>query len=375
MKIVIDDKIPFIRDVFEPYAEVVYCKGSSINSEIVADADALVVRTRTKCNKNLLEGSKVKIVASATIGYDHIDTKWCESNGIKWTNAPGCNSGSVKQYITAALFLLASKHNLNLRSMTIGVIGVGNVGSKVVASAKAIGMNVLQNDPPRSRKEGDANFVSLDKIFADADIITVHVPYTREGTDKTHHLINGENLRAMKKDCYLFNSSRGEVVDNPALLTALESGHIAGTVLDVWEGEPDADRRLIARADISTPHIAGYSVDGKANGTIKAVREVSLTLGLPLQGWEPASLPQPQNPLIDLTDMPESLSPLEMAGTAVLATYPILKDNNDFKNHPENFESLRDNYWKRREFSSFTVITDNKECSAIVTLLGFNVKL
>jgi erythronate-4-phosphate dehydrogenase len=374
MKIVIDDKIPFIKNVFEPCAEVVYCKGSNINKEIVADADALIVRTRTKCNKNLLEGSKVKIVASATIGYDHIDTAWCESNGIKWTNAPGCNSGSVKQYITAALFLLASKHQLDLRSMTLGVIGVGNVGSKVVASAKAIGMNVLQNDPPRSRKEGDATFVSLEKIFAEADIITVHVPYSREGTDKTHHLINGDNLCTMKKGCYLFNSSRGEVVDNPALLAALESGHIAGAVLDVWEDEPDADRRLIARADISTPHIAGYSVDGKANGTIKAVHQVSSALGMPLQGWEPASLPQPENPVIDITGQPESMSPLEMAGTAVLATYPISKDNENFKNNPEKFESLRDNYWKRREFSSYTVITCNKECSALVTELGFNVK-
>jgi erythronate-4-phosphate dehydrogenase len=374
MKIVIDDKIPFIKGVFEPYANVVYSKGSSITREMVSDADALIVRTRTKCSKSLLEGSIVKIVASATIGYDHIDTAWCESNGIRWTNAPGCNSGSVKQYITAALFLMASKHSLDLASMTLGVVGVGNVGSKVVASAKALGMNVLQNDPPRSRKEGAAGFVSLEKIFTGSDIITIHVPYTKEGIDKTHHLINGENLCAMKKGSYLFNSSRGEVVDNMALLEALRSGQISGTVLDVWEGEPDADERLIARADISTPHIAGYSVDGKANGTIKAVYEVSEVLGLPLLEWVPSSLPQPENPVIDLREMGESCSPLELAGKAVLSTYPISTDNDNFKNNPKIFESLRDNYWKRREFGSYTVITDNKECSRIVTRLGFNVK-
>jgi len=374
MKIVIDDKIPFIHDVFEPYAEVIYCKGSSINKELVADADALIVRTRTKCNKSLLEGSRVRIIASATIGFDHIDTVWCESAGIKWTNAPGCNSGSVKQYITASLFYLASKHSLDLRSMTLGVIGVGNVGSKVVSSAKAIGMNVLQNDPPRSRKEGPAGFVSLEKIFSESDIITIHVPYTKEGIDRTHHLINSGNLCTLKQGCYLFNSSRGEVVDNKALLEALENGTIAGTVLDVWEGEPDADRRLIARANISTPHIAGYSVDGKANGTIKAVHEVSSVLGLPLQGWKPSTLPLPGDPEIDLTGAAGSCSALELAGKAVLATYPISEDDNSFKNNPEKFESLRDNYRKRREFSSYTVITDDKECSAIVTRLGFNVK-
>lgn len=374
MKIVIDDKIPFIKDVFEPYAEVIYSKGSAVNREMVSDADALIVRTRTKCNAALLEGSSVKIIASATIGFDHIDTGWCESHGIKWTNAPGCNSGSVMQYITSSLFFLASKHSLRLDSMKLGVVGVGNVGSKVAAAVRAIGMKVLLNDPPRSRKEGPEGFVTLEEILSECDIVTIHVPYSKEGTDRTHHLIDGRNLYSMKKGSFLFNSSRGEVVDNAALYEALAGEHLAGTVLDVWEGEPDADRRLIARADVSTPHIAGYSVDGKANGTIKAVNEVSALLGLPLTRWKPSSIPLPPDPFIDLTAYPASLSSLELAAIAVDTTYPIIKDINNFKENPQLFESLRDNYWKRREFSSFTVDCKNRESSEMLRKLGFNVK-
>jgi erythronate-4-phosphate dehydrogenase len=374
MKIVIDDKIPFIRDAFEPYAEVVYCPGRDIDSLMVKDADALIVRTRTKCNKALLDGSRVKIVASATIGYDHIDTFWCENNGIRWVNAPGCNSGSVMQYITASLFFLSSKYSLDLRSMTLGVVGVGNVGSKVVAAAKAIGMKVLQNDPPRKRRENISSFISLDKLLAQSDIVTIHVPYTKDGHDKTHYLLNSENLYKMKEGSFLINSSRGEVVDNSALRKAVEKDYLAGTILDVWEGEPDADRKLIALAEISTPHIAGYSVDGKANGTMKAVHEVSATLGLPLGDWRPSSLPEPAAPFIDLLPFSRTHSSVETVGLAVKATYPIEKDNNEFKKNPEKFESLRDNYWKRREFSSFTALADDDESCQILTLLGFKIK-
>lgn len=374
MKIVIDDKIPFIRDVFEPFAEVVYCKGSLIDKALVADADALIVRTRTKCNKALLAGSKVKIVASATIGYDHIDTVWCEGNGIKWTNAPGCNSGSVMQYVTSSLFFLASKHSLDLRSLTLGVVGVGNVGSKVVTAAKAIGMKVLQNDPPRCRRENKNTFIPLETLLEKSDIVTLHVPYTKEGYDKTHYLINSSNIYKMKKGSFLFNSSRGEVVDNAALLKALEKEHLTGTVLDVWEGEPDADRRLIARADISTPHIAGYSVDGKANGTIKSVHEVSVILNLPLTEWVPSSLPEPADSEINLMPFSSSHSAVELAGLAVNGTYPIGKDNSEFKKNPDKFESLRDNYWKRREFSSYSAVVDDEESKMILTTLGFNIK-
>ncbi|MCA1741576.1 MAG: erythronate-4-phosphate dehydrogenase, partial [Bacteroidales bacterium] len=224
MKVVIDEKIPYVKGVFEPWADVVYSPGRAIDAQMVADADALIVRTRTRCDSRLLAGSKVKIVASATIGFDHLDTAWLEKSGIRWVNAPGCNSGSVMQYITAALFLLATKHSLDLPSLTLGVVGVGNVGSKVVRVAKALGMRVLQNDPPRQWREGVKEFLPLEKLLAESDILTLHVPLTLEGEDMTRHLVNSASLARLKKNSILINTSRGEVVDNAALRVALEEG-------------------------------------------------------------------------------------------------------------------------------------------------------
>ncbi len=373
MKIVIDGNIPFIRGAFEPWADVVYAPGSAIDSNMVADADALIVRTRTKCDSQLLQGSRVRIVASATIGYDHIDTVWLGSVGIKWTNAPGCNSGSVMQYVTASLFHLALHHSLDLRSLTIGVVGVGNVGSKVAHAARALGMTVLRNDPPRKRREGLKEFIPLDTLLEKSDIVTLHVPLTTEGHDKTHYLINRENLQALKRDCIVINTSRGEVVDNIALRKALAAGTLGGAVLDVWEGEPRADRKLIALADIATPHIAGYSVDGKANGTITVVRETASCLGIPLAGWEPDSLPMPEQPVIGLDLHSPMNTPLNLAAMAVRHTYPIAEDDRLFRSDPDRFEHLRDNYRQRREFSSFLVNVKDAETRTIVQGLGFKI--
>jgi len=374
MKIVVDGKIPFIKGVFEPFAEVIYSPGREIDRNMVSDADALIVRTRTKCNSHLLKGSKVKIVASATIGFDHLETEWLESEGIKWVNSPGCNSGSVMQYIVAALFHLASKHNLNLPDLTLGVVGVGNVGSKVVDAARAIGMQVLQNDPPRKRREGLSDFIPLDKLLSSSDIVTLHVPLTKEGYDKTHYLINACNLTTMKSDCILINSSRGEIVDNIALRKALTKNLIAGAVLDVWEGEPDADAKLIRLTDIATPHIAGYSVDGKANATIRVVREVSTVLGIPLKDWAPDMLPEPESPFIDIDSENKRLSSTDLVAIAVNHTYPIKEDDKFFRNDPDQFESLRDNYRKRREFGSYQVSVKDENAGRILSNLGFKIK-
>ncbi len=373
MKIVIDENIPFIKGVFEPWADVVYSPGHVIDAAMVADADALIVRTRTKCNSHLLSGSRVKIIASATIGFDHLDTRWLEAEGIKWVNAPGCNSGSVMQYIVTSLFYLASKYSLDLHSMTLGVVGVGNVGSKIAKAARIIGMKVLQNDPPRKRREGLKDFVPLEKILVESDILTLHVPLTMEGHDRTHYLINRENLLQLKKDCIVINSSRGEVVDNIALREALEKDAPGGAVLDVWEGEPEADRKLIGLADLATPHIAGYSVDGKANATINSVRHVSAELHIPLHDWLPGTLPLPANPVIDLNPFAARNTSLDLAGMAVKHTYPIEEDDRLFRSNPEKFEFLRGNYRKRREFSSFSVKINEKETRRILEDLGFKI--
>lgn len=392
MKIVIDEKIPFIRGVFERWADVVYSPGRQIDARTVKDADALIVRTRTKCNSDLLKGSSVRIVASATIGYDHIDTEWLEANGIVWASAPGCNSGSVMQYITSLLLFLAGKHNLDLQSMTLGVVGVGNVGSKVERAARALGMRVILNDPPRERSEGrqavtlqagarqgtsGTEFHHLHKLLTESDILTLHVPLTREGEDRTFHLLNKENLPLMKRSAILVNTSRGEVVDNTALREALKTGLLRGAALDVWEGEPAADPQLVDLADIATPHIAGYSVDGKANATISSVRRVAKELYLPLTEWVPAALPQPAEPVIDLTHPGGSRQTpgrsVDLVATAVHHTYPIEEDDNLFRNGKENFEYLRDNYRIRREFGSYTVKTGDAGAARIMSELGFRI--
>jgi erythronate-4-phosphate dehydrogenase len=373
MKIVIDEKIPFIRGLFEPWAEVVYAPGSAIDRTVVSDADALIIRTRTTCNSRLLSESKVKFIASATIGFDHLDTRWLEYAGIKWVNAPGCNSGSVMQYIMSSLFLLASRHSLDLRSLTLGVVGVGNVGSKVVRAAKSIGMKVLQNDPPKKRREGLREFITLQKLLEESDIVTLHVPLTTEGFDKTHYLINKENLSSLKRDCILINTSRGEVVDNIALRKALINGTLGGAVLDVWEGEPQADRKLIGLADLATPHIAGYSVDGKANATIKVVSEVASFLAIPLDHWQPENLPEPAGPVISLDIHTARNTPLGLTSLAVRHTYPIEEDDLLFRESPDKFEYLRDNYRHRREFSSYQVRVQDEEAEKILTDLGFRI--
>ena len=212
MKIVCDDKIPFIRGVFEPYAEVVYLPGGETGAAAVRDADALITRTRTRCDASLLEGSSVRVIATATIGYDHIDTAWCASRGIVWRNAPGCNSWSVGQYAGSVLVTLARRRGLDLSAMTLGVVGAGNVGSKVAEIASLLGMKVLLNDPPRARREGPEAFVSLDRLVEESDIVTLHVPLSREGVDATWHLFGEEMISRLRPGEILINSSRGRVV-------------------------------------------------------------------------------------------------------------------------------------------------------------------
>lgn len=374
MKIVIDDKIPFIRGAFEPFADVVYLPGGKTGPEDVADADALVTRTRTICNEHLLKGSKVKAIASATIGFDHIDTEWCEAAGIAWSNAPGCNSGSVEQYIACSLAGLAVRRGLQLRDMTLGVVGVGNVGRKVARAASALGMKVLLNDPPRARREGTEGFVSLDTIVSDADIITLHVPLEKEGPDATWHLFDAARLAMLRPEQWLINSSRGPVVDNRALKEILKARRIAGAGLDVWEGEPNIDAELAGLLEWSTPHIAGYSADGKANGTAASVRFIASQLGLPLQDWEVESIPAPvQN--LDFTIDARNKSRQQVLAEALLYTYDVQRDSSALRADLAAFEKLRGDYPVRREPAAFTIRLSGGSQDAVeaVASLGFKV--
>lgn len=323
MKIVCDDKIPFLRGVFEPYAEVVYLPGAAISASDVKDADALVVRTRTRCDRTLLEGSSVRVIASATIGYDHIDTAWCSEHGILWANAPGCNAGSVAQWMESVLVTLSRSHGFSLVGKTLGIVGVGHVGSKVQALASALGLRTLLCDPPRAMAEGPAGFVLLDEIIAGADIVTLHVPLTQE----TYHMIDASVLGRMRPSQILINSSRGEVVDSAALREALQDGRLMAAALDVWENEPLVDPVLVGLAEIATPHIAGYSQDGKAAGTTAAARVIARSLGL-----------------TDLLDFTVALPP------AADASYDVLQDSARLKALGVSaFERLRSEYPIRRE--------------------------
>ncbi len=374
MKIVCDNKIPFLRGVFEPFAEVVYLPGGETTPSVVRDADAVVTRTRTRCDAVLLAGSAVRVVATATIGYDHIDTAWCEAHGILWRNAPGCNSRSVQQYVGAALCALARRHGLRLEGMALGVVGVGNVGSKVAQTAAALGMRVLLCDPPRARREGPDGFVSLDEIISRSDIVTLHVPLSREGEDATWHLFDAARLAAMRPDQLLINSSRGPVVDNAALKAALAAKALRGAVLDVWEEEPAPDSGLLDLVDIATPHIAGYSADGKAAGTAAAVQTVAARLGLPLTDWRPSGIPAPAQPLSFALDA--AGKPLqEVLSEALLYTYDILADDRALRAHPECFEQLPGDYPVRRGPAAFAVrLRGGTDTAARLRALGFRVE-
>jgi erythronate-4-phosphate dehydrogenase len=375
MKIVADDKIPFLKGALEPYAQVVYIPGKQINREILKDSDALLIRTRTKCNENLLEGTNVKFIGTATIGFDHIDTHYCSRNKISWTNAPGCNSSSVQQYIAAALLKISSESHFNLKDRTLGIIGVGNVGSKVEKFARNIGMKVLLNDPPRARLEGKKNFHNLNAVLSGSDIVTVHVPLNVAGEDYTYHLFNEDRFKNIKKGAWLLNSSRGEVTDTNALKKVLNSGKLAGAVIDVWENEPDIDLELMHEVLISTPHIAGYSTDGKANGTAMVVNYLSEYFNLPLENWYPENIPVPAFP--DMSIDCDGKSEEEIIREAVNHTYNIDEDNAKLRFSPTDFEKQRGDYPLRREFPSYTVDLKQgtKKIRQILETLGFRIKV
>lgn len=333
MKIVVDDKIPYIRETLAMLAdEVVALPGAAIGPDDVRDADALIVRTRTRCDRRLLEGSRVQLVATATIGFDHLDTAYLEQAGICWTNCPGCNAGSVAQYVACSLLLLARDRQLTLSDMTIGIVGCGHVGSRVLQVARQLGMHPLVCDPPL----GKAGYVSLDVIERQADIVTFHVPLTTEGPHATWHMADERFFSRLARVPYIINTSRGEVVDGNALLAALDEGRVRDAVIDVWEQEPLIDRRLLQRVFIGTPHIAGYSADGKVNADNMVVDALCRHFHLP----HPAAIVPPELPDGHAYDEPED-SPLRL--------YNPLVDSQRLKDSPDDFEHLRNHYPLRRE--------------------------
>ena len=340
MKIVADIDVPFLEGVFEPYAEVVYKKGIEISREDVVDADALIVRTRTRCDAALLEGTKVSMVATATIGTDHIDLDYCRNKGIEVANAAGCNAGGVMQYVFSALYGVTARKGIKIDGCNFGVIGAGHVGQKVADMAEYLGFDVLRCDPPRAAAEGEEGFCSLEYLLEHSDIVTIHVPLD----EKTAGMANADFFTLMKPGAIFINAARGEIVDEEALIEAAPK--FGAIVIDTWNNEPYVNEDLVDVADIATPHIAGYTFQGKLNGTAMAVKAVARHFGIKeLEDFFPVSeLSEHEPVLLDLKGRNHG----EIAAVFQY-NYPIFTDDFRFRMEIEKFEKLRSDYQYRRE--------------------------
>ncbi len=340
INILADKAIPFLEGVFEPYANVRYIPGGEIDAESVKEADVLMIRTRTKCNAQLLDGSRVKFIATATIGTDHIDFPYCDSHGIVVRNAPGCNAGGVMEYVFSALYGLASRRAISLEGDTIGIIGVGHVGSLIERMGLALGFKILRCDPPRAEAEGPFGFCDLDYLLRNSQIVTMHTPLD----ETTRGMANRDFFSKMQPGAFFINSSRGEVVDDNALKEAIPN--LGPVIIDTWNHEPNVDLELMDKVAIATPHIAGYSYQGKQNGTAAAVRAVAHYFGI-TQLYEFF----PKTELEENEAVKLHLKGLNQGEIAAVFqyNYPIFTDDFMFRIAPGDFDKLRSEYKYRRE--------------------------
>ena len=379
MKIVADENIPFVREAFSALGEVTAMPGRAMTADALAGAEVLLVRSITKVNAELLDGSGIRFVGTATIGEDHVDKAYLARHGIGFASAPGCNANSVGQYIVSVLLTLAESFEFSLEGLRLGIVGVGNVGSRVFGKATALGMKCVLNDPPLAAATKGDVYRPIEEIH-DCDIVTLHVPLTQEGPHATHHLAGERFLWNMRPGSILINSSRGPVVDEAALRGALESGHIRACVMDVWEGEPAIDAAMLERAFLGTPHIAGYSFDGKVNGTRQVYESACRFLDMRPQ-WDPSPLlPPPECPEVIVDG--ESADPFDALRAAVYAVYDVRKDDQamralldaDESERPGLFDQLRKEYPRRREFfnTKARIKPENEELRTRLAGIGFN---
>ncbi len=342
MKIIVESHIPYVGSRLDDLGEVVRLEPEKITREAVADADALIVRTRTRCGAPLLEGSSVRFVATATIGTDHIDLSWCRAQGIEVHSCPGCNAPAVAQYVWSSVLRLRD----TAESAVIGIVGLGHVGSIVARWARRLGAKVLACDPPRERQEGgwdpanpsDAGsepFVSLDRIASETDIVTFHTPLTREGDDRTFHIADAGFFGKLEREPIFINAARGPVVDTPALVAAIRDGVVSAAVVDCWEGEPAISPELLELAAVATPHIAGYSIEGKQRATASCVAALRRFAGVEPEALSPI-VPPPYNLTMPFVER-------------VVASYDPLADTEALRRDPSAFEVLRNHYPLRHE--------------------------
>jgi erythronate-4-phosphate dehydrogenase len=376
MKIIADENIPFAKEAFSSFGNLTLLPGRNITKTQLGEAEILIVRSITTVDKNLLRGTRIKFVGTATIGFDHIDLDYLNKSGITYVNAAGCNADSVNEYVWAAIFKSAAEKNISLEMKTIGVVGVGNIGSHVVQTAEKLGLKVLQNDPPLRRRTNNKNFVSLNEAL-NADIITFHVPLTLKGKDRTYHLLCEDNIKQIKPGAIIINSSRGPVLDNSVLFKRLKNDSTLITILDVWEDEPDLNIALLDKTFIGTAHIAGYSYEGKVNGTKIIYDKLCRFLGVN-PNWAP-QLPNVESPIIEFK---QDVS-LEMSINNIInRAYNIDEDSITLKKLVTDkslssavyFDKLRKEYKQRREFNNYSlqIIGQDEKAKKALKTLRFN---
>ena len=341
MKIVIDSLIPFIEGVFEPFADVVYLKGEDIRHDDIVDADALVIRTRTRCNATMLGGTSVRLISTVTIGTGNIDLDYCSERGIFVSNASGSNAGGVMNYVLSALYGVASRKSIRLDGHTFGIVGAGHVGSRVEAAAKELGFKVLRTDPPRAEEEGSYDFCSLDYLLENADIVSLHLPLN----DSTRGMADEGFFARLRPGAIFINTASGELVVDNALKAAVPK--LDAVIIDAWNDEPDVDKELISMVDIATPHIAGYSYQGKQRSTAAAVRTVARFFD-----FKPLLEFFPETEIKELEAVRLDVRGKSQGQIASLFqyNYPIFIDDFMFRINPDDFIGLRENYSYRREF-------------------------
>jgi erythronate-4-phosphate dehydrogenase len=376
LRLIVDENIVFADKAFGKFGKVNLMPGRAITNSSLKNTDILIVRSITNVDEELLKNTPVKFVGTATIGIDHIDLDYLKNKNISFTDAKGCNAYSVAEYIVASLLTLAVRFKFSLKDKSIGIVGVGNVGSKVAAFTEALGMKVLLNDPPLKRKGDNRIFVDLDEILK-CDIITIHTPLNLNGIDKTYHLFNSENLNKLQNDAILINSSRGAVVNNSDLFNSIKKKKLR-VILDVWENEPDINVELLKKALIATPHIAGYSYEGKVNGT-KMIYD-SLCEFLEMEKIFSFDLPAPLNSILHFilsdkieTAMENLVSNIySVNNDDVKMQEMILMDKDKRIAH---FDLQRKNYPERREFNNYTIEASNisKSIKEILKKLRFNL--
>ena len=367
MRIAVDALQPLAGEAFAGAGEVIRLYPEEITNSALRRADALVCRSTVKVTPELLADTAVRFVGTCTIGFDHIDCAYLDARQIGFSAAPGCNSDSVGEYITAALLTYAVEKGVSLQNKTLGIIGAGNVGKAVARRAKALRMRVLLNDPPRARAEGAAGFMELPELLRESDFVSLHVPLNKSGDDRTLGMADEKFFAAMKPGAVFINASRGKVVWEDALAQALDGGRLAAAILDVWASEPHPDPELVKKCFIATPHIAGHSYDGKVNGTAIIYNAFCHHFGM-TPAWKPdVAMPELAVTRIDIQS--DAAFEVELLD-AVSAVYDIRADHRRFTANPDDFSRLRKTYPQRMEFSHTVASAPNSRPDLCAGLAG-----